>query len=311
MQTHRATVGHRAHTPARDESSSWRADSAQAQNTEAGKSPGGVRGKSTSPPPVVGPVGRLGTRRACRQGRRRGGGRQALTWVGGGEGGGWSGWGRHPAAEPPGRRTAGGGGGRRVSGAAFPLPPPPHPPSPGAILGRSLRGASLCSYPAGLEAGETPSAPSTSRVLREQWLGGRGAAAPWGRGWGRMRNGNARTAPAQTGSPCPGGCMPSRWCTVWPSLAPAAKPVCLLTFMFGERSVGGGCSLRLSFSPLLAGPVPCDLGWLRPQASFLGCAWFEKGLLYSSVGLPSRVGLSISFSHLLSVSPVAVFPDYF
>lgn len=121
------------------------------------------------------------------------------------------------------------------------------------------------------------SAPWTSRVLRGAVIGGRGSCGR-GEGRGRMRR------QERPRSPCPNRFPLSEWVggwvfvfgvlhlglSLWP---PPAKPVWLLTFMFWARSYLGIWPLPPpQFLPIARWACICDLGWLRPQAIFLGCA---------------------------------------
>lgn len=134
--------------------------------------------------------------------------------------------------EPPGRRAAGGGGGDGGSGrAAFPLLllPLSYLPTPGVFSTAPAESQAVFSS-RGVGPVELRSAPSTGRVLRGAVIGGRGSCDGGERA--HAQAGPLLGAPAQTGSPCLGGCRSSESCVFGPSSGPSAKLVCVLTLMF-------------------------------------------------------------------------------
>jgi hypothetical protein len=149
----------------------------------------------------------------------------AFTWVRGG------GAERAGAVreEPPGRSETCGGPRDGGSGrAAFPLLlPPSSPPLPGAFSWGPC-GSQAVFSPLGAGQGSMLRS-STGRVWGELWLG---VGEPRRRGERACAGWDARGAPAQTGSPCLGGCLSPEPCDCCGLPGPSAKPVCVSTFLF-------------------------------------------------------------------------------
>lgn len=177
------------------------------------------------------------------------------------------------AAEPPGRRTAGGGGGDGGSGrAAFPLLlPSSYPPSPGEPVTVPAGGPAVF-FSRGVGPARLRSPPSTSRVLRGAVIGGRGSC-----GGGERAHAQAGTLSQPLPKPVPpvwvGVCLPSTELAAVPLTHRQSRIVFRLSYLGPGPVWESGCSLRLSFSLL---PVDEDFSWLGPQASFVGCAEFER-----------------------------------
>lgn len=121
-----------------------------------------------------------------------------------------------------------------------------------------------------------------------------GAGGAVAEGEGACAGGNARGAPAQTGSPCLGGCLSPEFRSR-PS-GPPAKLVCLLAFMIWARSYLEIWPPPLpQFLPLLAGPV--SVTEVVGLSSRVGLPYFPCLKLKS----PLHATLYISFTYLIPV----------